>query len=107
MKVQDLLEVYKGSAIDVYDNYTEELAVAYCGEKLTAEGKERFAEVLEMEIEALYDDSVIIAVDQEHGKSMAECERRLALAKEMFYGMAGYCSESDFNRWFCEAEEGE
>ena len=27
--------------------------------------------------------------------------------KEMFYGMAGYCSESDFNRWFCEAEEGE
>ena len=62
MKVIDFIEKFTGT-IDVYDNYVEELAIAYCGEKLTEAGKERFAEALELPVEHFDTDILVIEVD--------------------------------------------
>ena len=97
MKVKDLLE--QEVSIDVYDNVCEELAIAFEGPvELTDEGKEHFAEALEFEI-YLNDDSVSVDVDDEDED---EFERKLKLAKELFEGMAGYCSVDEWKQWFKE-----
>lgn len=101
MTIGEFIELYQGDGIDVYDNYTEELAVAYCGEQLTAAGKEHFEEALEIEVDRLLDGVVVIRVD-EGFSPMHACERRLRLAKELFESMAGLCSASKYDEWFCE-----
>lgn len=89
MKVKDIIETQ--TDIDVYDNYTEELGVAYCGTKLTEAGKKEFADVLEYEIESISNDFAIIAIDNGTDTETVT-KKKLARAMKMFYGMAGYCS---------------
>ena len=97
MKVKDLLE--QAVSTDVYDNVCDELAIAFEGPmELTDEGKEHFAEVLEFDI-FLGDDHVTVDVDD---YDEAEFERKLAAAKELFEGMAGFCSVDEWKRWFKE-----
>ena len=92
IKVKDLLE--QSVCIDVYDDVCEELAIAFDGpQELTEEGKKHFAEVLEYEVQFV-SDVVIVCID---GRGW---EKRLEKAKELFYGMAGYCSVEDWDRWF-------
>ena len=99
MKVKDLLG--QEVDIDVYDNVCGELAVAFSGPmELTEAGKQRFAEALEFEI-SLGDNRVWVDVDD---YDEDEFERKLALAKELFEGMAGYCSVDEWNEWFKECE---
>ena len=96
MKVKDLL--VKEIDIDVYDNVVEELGIAFCGAmELTDEGKEKFADVLEYDIEINEDYGVAI-VDIDYD----DWEDRLKKAKRLFYSLAGYCSEENYNRWFIE-----
>ena len=98
MKIKDFIEVFSGD-IDVVDNYTEELYIAYCGEHLTPEGEEHFAEALELQIEEIRSDLVIIMVDHEEFTD-EEAEHNLKIAKELFESMAGYCDADDWDKWF-------
>lgn len=86
--------------IDVYDNVVEEIGIAFCGPlKLTAEGKRHFAEVLEYEIDV--DEAHCCAVIDIDGPE-GVWQKRLKKAKEFFFAAAGYCAETDWNRWFKE-----
>lgn len=100
MKVRELLKM--DIDIDVYDNVTEELAVAFCGPmELTEAGIRRFGEVLDYWVELTNKGSYIYAIvavndpEDEDG-----WERKLELAKELFESMAGLCSATDYELWF-------
>ena len=99
MTVKDLLAI-KNIDIDVYDNYCEELGIAYCGTQLTEQGNEKYKEILELEIELdLKNDVAVILIDTPN-RSEEECERLLRKACRMFNGMAGYCDEETYNKYF-------
>lgn len=88
--------------MDVYDDMTEELAIAFVGPmKLTAAGEERFAEVLDMQIEITEWDGekaayLILSEDEE------ALGQKLKKAKTFFYACAGYCNDEDYETWFAE-----
>ena len=96
MTVRDLIKMEID--MDVYDDYTEELGVCFCGPmELTEIGKEKFSEVLDYEL-TLGDGCLIVNVDA--GDDDDETERRLAVASEFFEAAAGYCPMSDYDAWF-------
>lgn len=96
MKVKDLLKM--DIDIDVCDDYTEDCYIAYVGvTELTEYGKKEFRRALELECE-MYDDIVIIKCyvdgdDDESKKNVKNCTR-------LFYALAGYCSCTNYRRWF-------
>ena len=98
MKVKDFIKIEQD--IDVFDNVCEELAIAFCGAiKLTKEGKKKFADVLEYDIDvrkSFLADVAVIDIDYDDWKD------RLKKAKEFFYSVAGYCSEENYDKWFIE-----
>ena len=100
MKVKDFINI--DYDIDVYDNVVEELGIAFCGPlELKAEGKRKFAEVLDYDIEIHTDPRysvAIIDIDKD------DWELRLQKAKEFFYSAAGYCADEDFQKWFKEID---
>ena len=95
-RVRDLLNM--DVDIDVYDNVCESLAIAFCGKVgLTAEGSERFMDVLDLPVTIYADNNVaIVDVDDVEGV----WQKKLKGTKELFYALAGYCSSSDYDRWF-------
>ena len=99
MTVRDLIQ--QGIDIDVYDDVCEELGIAFCGpQKLTEEGKKEFSDVLDYPVKLHYnglDTVVIVNIDDPDD---AVWEKRLERAKLFFEGMAGYCSCSDYDKWF-------
>ena len=96
MKVKDLLKMEID--VDVYDNVCEELAIAFCGPmSLTEEGKREFSDVLEYEVD--YDENYNVAIVD---VDMPDWKTRLRKAKDLFYGMAGYCADEDYEKWFIE-----
>lgn len=97
MTIKDFMAVCSGD-FDVYDNYTEELGIAYCGERLTPEGERHFEEVLQMPVVEITNDTVTIGVDIK-GLPEAKVEKRLRLAKDLFESIAGYCSADDYDIW--------
>lgn len=108
IKVKDLLEM--DVDVDVYDNITEELAIAFCGAvELTDEGKSHFEVILNREVE-LDEESGVAIVDchdeffpNERGVTgLTTDEFYLEQAKELFYSAAGYCTEEKYNRYFKE-----
>lgn len=101
MTVKDLLKMEVD--IDVYDDVCEELGIAFCGpQKLTKEGRKKFAEVLDFPVEFFNNGLSIIAIVQIDDQSDEVWESRLEKAKELFEGAAGYCSCEDYDRWFEE-----
>jgi len=95
MKVRDLLSMEID--IDVYDDYTEELGIAFCGPaELTEEGKSEFGDVLDYDI-TIYDNvnEAVISIND-----YPDAGGRLLKASRLFYGLAGYCNESDYKKWF-------
>lgn len=106
MKVKDFIELCNREFldVDVYDNVCEELGIAYCGDsiELTTEGKEHFKEALEFDIDYDADYSTaIVDIDDVEGV----WQKKLRKAKEFFYAAAGYCADSDYQKWFREIEE--
>lgn len=99
VKVRDFLK--NEIDIDVYDDVTEELGIAFCGPmELTDEGAEKFAEVLDYDIRFARDLScAIVHVDDDNEKVW---KRKLKKASELFYSLAGYCDADDYDRWFKE-----
>ena len=98
MKVKEFIKM--DVDVDVYDNITEELAIAFCGAvELTKEGEFYFSVILNREVE----------LDEENGVAIIDCEDEffpdndefyLEQAKELFYSAAGYCTEEKYNQYF-------
>lgn len=103
MKAKDLLPMEID--IDVYDDVCEELGIAFCGPlALTEAGQEKFSEVLEYEIQMIAGapggiPCVIVKVDDTKD---AVWKEKLKKAKEFFHEAAGYCTDSDYKKWFKE-----
>ena len=100
MKVRDFIK--REIDIDVYDDVCEELGIAFCGPaELTPEGEEKFAEVLDYDIEIVNEgwamwQNAIVHVDGENWR------HKLHVAKEFFDSLAGFCPCDDYDRWFKE-----
>ena len=99
MKVKDLLQL--DIDIDVYDNICDVLEIAFVGPaKLTDEGYDEFKDVLEYEVQ----------MHEKHGFCIVICDddpnvkwkNKLSRATKLFYALAGYCPEDDYDRWFKE-----
>jgi len=104
MSVRDFIKLSED--IDVYDNYTGELGIAFCGPMLlTEEGEKEFGKILDFEIEITrdyhYGDVAIIDVDSPDEKTR---EKNLKLAIRFFNSLAGYCDDEDYEKWFIEGE---
>ena len=96
MKVRDLIE--QNIDIDVYDDVCESLAICFCGAlKLTEEGMKEFGEVLDYTVE-LHNDCATVCIDDEEGV----WQKKLRKAKRFFESAAGYCADSDYQKWFKE-----
>ena len=101
MTVRDFVKV--NMDIDVYDDVCEELGIAFCGPMmLTIEGERHFAEVLDYEVEISGSgkyQTAVIHIDGDDGNGW---KKRLRKAEEFFYAAAGYCNDSDYQRWFID-----
>lgn len=97
MTVRDLLKMK--TCVDVVDDVTEELYIGFDGpQKLTTEGKKKFALALDLEAEPSQDPNLwIIHVDSDDERTW---KRRLRVASALFEGMAGYCTVNEYERWF-------
>ena len=91
MKVIDFIEKFTGT-IDVYDNYTEELSIAYCGEKLTEAGKKHFAEALQLPIDHFDTENALISRTQKATSVLYKPMKGLA---ELFIPAARKVAEQD------------
>ena len=104
MTIRDLIQ--QEIDIDVYDDVCEELSIAFCGpQALTDEGEKEFADIMDYEVEinpCSYGGlpAAIILIDDPDD---AVWEKRLERAKLFFESAAGYCSCSDYDRWFKES----
>lgn len=97
MKVKDLLTM--DIDVDVFDDVCDTLSIAFCGPaELTEEGEAHFATALSLGF-TFVGDVALIHVDDPDEKTWL---RNLKQAKELFYSLAGYCSESDYDKWFKE-----
>ena len=97
MTVRDLLKME--ICVDVVDDVTEDLYIAFDGpQALTPEGKKKFALALDLEAEPSWDPNLwIIHADSDDDRTW---KRRLRAARELFEGMAGYCTVNEYERWF-------
>lgn len=102
MKVKDLINL--DICVDVVDDVTEELYIAFDGPLiLTEEGKRKFEEVLEYPVDMNTDDPrlpvAIIGIDDNEDSVW---EARLEKAIEFFESAAGLCSSKEFDSWFIQ-----
>ena len=84
-----------GVDIDIYDDYDERLAIAYCGDdmrEMTAAGLDHFKRAL----------SLTVTVDCGVATVHCDTSKDAAAAKEFFYSAAGYCSERLYKEWFMD-----
>ena len=96
MLTEEFAEQY--GDLDIYNDVTDSMAPCFCGPiELTDEGKEYFKNVLELDIE-VNDCCAAVLVD-DYGDSWS---RAWGEAREFFSAAAGYCSESNYKRWFKE-----
>lgn len=99
MKVKDFIQ--QEIDIDVYDDVCEALGIAFCGPlSLTDAGREKFAEVMEYDIEQS-DCCAVVSVDDPDDRTW---KHRLAKACEFFEAAAGYCAADDYDTWFFTEE---
>ena len=77
-------------------------SVAYCGTGLTAEGRKHFEKALALPMYMTEDGDICPCVISENDADYDEDneDSALQLAWDMLYGMAGYCSTTDYDKWF-------
>ena len=81
--------------IDVLDDVCEELYISFVGPiKLTEAGEEKFKEVLDLDIEVREDDAILLISHRD------DWEGLLKKSKTLFNSAAGYCSSSNWDKWF-------
>ena len=111
MKLKDILtkEVWnKYGDMDVTNDVVDEFFPAWCGNVLTEEGKEEWADALELEAEIVpvHKDYAFIHIKiDDPDEKVWKANRREA--KGLFESLCGYCSEEEYNRWFTDEEEQE
>ena len=82
--------------IDVCDDYDERCYIAFCGGyRLTEAGEQEFADALDIEVIPCGAGGFTWTLRCDTGKQARACER-------LFNSLAGFCGESDFDRWFEE-----
>jgi hypothetical protein len=97
MKVRDLVKM-PDMDLDVCTDMTDDEISAFVSCELTEEGERHFAEVLDCDCEITEDQSyVIVSV----GDSLP-LNRKVRI---FFNSMAGYCSCSNWDKWFKSEEE--
>lgn len=80
--------------VDVCDDYDERCFIAYCGGyDLTDEGVKKFSDALDVTITGFRSGFVTLH---------CESEEQAEACKEFFNSVAGFCGESDFDKWFVE-----
>lgn len=95
MEIRDFL--FLSYDVDVYDDATEELGIAFCGPiALTEEGKKHFANALSLPIH-IDESGEFATVHVDYTGSPRPWQKNLQAAKELFEAAAGYCS---YNTWF-------
>lgn len=93
MTVKGLLQIPYVS-VDVCDDYDERCYIAYeSGYELTDAGMKRFAGALDVPIYKICNDCITL-----HCPTREEAQA----CKELFYSIAGFCSEKNFDKWFEE-----
>ena len=104
MKIRDFIKIEED--IDVYDDVCEELAICFCGPvTLTAEGEAHFAEFLDYDVDVDQSGVYTTAIVHVDGDDGGSWKKRLRKAEEFFNAAAGYCSEADYDRWFCSKSD--
>lgn len=99
MKIKDFIK--QEIDIDVCDDYDESCYMAFVGPMgLTDEGKRKFADVLNRDIDVRGDsfEGAYDAVALVHAENDAE----VRALRKFFGSLAGYCAEEDYNKWFIE-----
>lgn len=86
--------------IDVYDNLTEKLGIAFCGPiELTEEGMKKFGDLLDYKV------NLNKRKDWEWAVVEVSTEKEVNRLCELFESLAGYCSESDYDKWFKDPDD--
>lgn len=82
--------------IDVCDDYDERCYIAFCGGyRLTDAGRQEFADALDIEVIPCGAGGFTWTLRCDTGKQANACRR-------LFYAIAGYCNDGDFDEWFEE-----
>lgn len=77
--------------IDVYDDYDERCGCAYCPTtELTEEGEKKFALALSLNCSVYEENCIVECRNSKEAQAVAD----------LFYSIAGYCSDEDWHRWF-------
>lgn len=99
IKVRELLGMEID--IDTYDDYDETLGIAFCGPaELTEEGKEEFAEILELDVTMYYNkrwdcyDTAVVHITEE--------DEQVQKAADLFNMLAGYWPDSIYKKYVKE-----
>ena len=83
--------------MDVINDTTDSVFPAWCGTGFTPEGEKEFSAVLALDAEIVdHWMGTVLCVNfgDAYGSGIYKA------AKRMFWAMAGYCSEEEYNRWF-------
>lgn len=96
MKLKDLFEFINANEedIDVYVDGIDGIDVV-APVILTEEGKKYFADALELEVK----NYTVIGNDKDY-QDLEDEKGRLVLAWGLLTSLAGYCSCSDYDKWF-------
>ena len=110
MKVKDLFGSKISLCVDVYENIADLIGIAFCGEvSLTEEGKKHFSKALQFPIARLSGDMLVIDTEKYYNDKKIDLEKYDFEEKipsgvqnliDLFWGVAGYCSTSDYDLWF-------
>lgn len=102
LKIREFLDMEID--IDVTDDVTEELYVAFVGpQALTEEGKKFFEDIFDLEV-TIPEDHSIATVLIDHFPE-GEWQKKLIKAKHLFLGAAGLCSSATYDFWFTSSNE--
>ena len=91
--------------IDVYDADTDGIGIAFCGPVgLTEEGRKYFKDVLDYEVEFI-DGTYAGDIAVVHIPDNVDYDEMLEKTEKLFYSLAGYCPQKDWDNWFYWPEE--
>lgn len=95
MKVKDMFDTnfeYNYGSVDVYNSETDDWAIGYDAVALTEEGRRKFADVLELEVE--------MYCNNENAVVTTNGSKQRRAVRELFESAAGYCAEEQWDAWF-------
>lgn len=98
MKLRDFIKIEQDT--DIYDDVYDGIAICFCGAlRLKPEGRKRYADILDLEVEPFNWCSAVIHIDDPDEELV---KHRYRLAKDFFWSAAGYCADDDWHKWFYE-----